>query len=217
MNLQKFDTLIFDLDNTLYQQASNFFLLIENKMNEFIHAKLQISTAEAAALRHDYYVTYKTTLNGLLKHHPNIDPLEFLDFVHDVPLQQISANPRLAVSLSKLPQQKIIFTNASESHAQRILNHLALDRFFDGIVAIDTMNFIPKPNDYAYEALCSSHNITPSKSLYFEDLSENLLPAAKLGMTTVLIENNCPKAMKHAHHKDIHYKANSVQAFFDQI
>ncbi len=215
--MKHFDTLIFDLDNTLYQQASNFFVLIENKMNQYIQTKLQISITEAAKLRHEYYVTYKTTLNGLLKHHKNIDPLEFLDFVHDVPLQQISANPKLRQTLSEFSQQKIIFTNSSVSHAQRILNHLELDTIFDGIVAIDTMNFIPKPHDYAYEALCSSHNINPNKSLYFEDLSENLLPAARLGMTTVLIENKCPKAMKHANHKDIHYKANSVQEFFDTV
>tara|TARA_R110002167_G_scaffold147748_1_gene340457 strand:- start:538 stop:1200 length:663 start_codon:yes stop_codon:yes gene_type:complete len=213
MLLEKYDTLIFDLDNTLYQQSSNFFLEIEKKMNEFLQLKLNLPIQEAAELRHEYYHAHKTTLNGLIKHHPQICPHEFLDYVHDVPLQQLQADKGLHAKLSSLQHQKIIFTNGSVKHAERILKRLEIQDMFDGIVAIDNMDFIPKPHDRTYEILCERHNIQPNKSLYFEDLSENLLPAAKLGMTTVLIENTCPKAMKHADHKDIHYRTNSVSEF----
>ena len=41
-----------------------------------------------------------------------VDPREFLDFVHDIDLARLTADPALVAALDRLPGRKFIFTNA---------------------------------------------------------------------------------------------------------
>ena len=43
-----------------------------------------------------------------------VEPREFLDDVHDIPLDRINRDDRLAHNLGRLPGRKIMFTNADE-------------------------------------------------------------------------------------------------------
>ena len=85
---------IFDLDNTLYRADAQFFSQIDRKMTEYIATYLKIDTVSARALQKQYLVDYGTSLSGLMAVH-NMDPAEFLDFVHDVDVSMLSPNPLL--------------------------------------------------------------------------------------------------------------------------
>ena len=49
-------------------------------------------------------------------------------------------------------------------------------------------NYIPKPEIQTYEKLIETYNINPNKTIMFDDIAKNLVPACKIGFTTVWID-----------------------------
>jgi putative hydrolase of the HAD superfamily len=214
MNLNNYNTFIFDLDNTLFSSNSNFFRKVEIRMEEFITLKLMVTQKQARSIRKSYFIKYKTTLNGLLKNHSNIDPIEYYNFLSEVSLNSLKPNINLNSLLSKINSHKVIFTNSTETYAIRLIKHLKLNNILTDIMSLDKMNFISKPHISTYKILCSTYNIDPTTAIYFDDLPENLIPAAKMGMTTVLITDANSKGLSIANHNGIHHKASSLENFF---
>jgi len=202
MELGHIQDWIFDLDNTLYRADSNFFSQIDYKMTAFISEYLGVSTPKATQLRKDYWVEYGTTLSGMIKVH-NMDPADFLDYVHDVDLSALSPEPALREILQALPGRKFIFTNGSKAHARNVAGHLNLWDLFDGSFGIEDAAYIPKPKTAPYKIFCDRFNITPDKAIMFEDSISNLKVPNALGMKTVLIASgqvwsHIPEAKKPA-------------------
>ena len=84
---------IFDLDNTLYNGQTKVFSEVDKKMSAFISKKLNVDLIKAKEIQKKYFYDTGTTLSGLMKY-DNIDPLEFLEFVHDICLLYTSPSPR---------------------------------------------------------------------------------------------------------------------------
>jgi putative hydrolase of the HAD superfamily len=82
------DTWLFDLDNTLYPAECDLFELIEARMGLYLERLLDCDAIEAKRVQKLYFHEYGTTLAGLTARH-SIDPQDFLDFVHDVPLDRL--------------------------------------------------------------------------------------------------------------------------------
>ena len=101
-----------------------------------------------------------TTLAGLMAEH-GVDPHDFLDFVHDIDLARLAADPALVAALDRLPGRKFVFTNASEDYARRVLDRLGLANAFDGMHDIHAMAYVPKPDPSGYAAICERHGIDP--------------------------------------------------------
>jgi putative hydrolase of the HAD superfamily len=121
-----------------------------------------------------------------LNHH--IDPDEFLDYVHDIPLHEyLQPNPALSAVLADLPQVKVVFTNASREHAERVLDVLGIREHFGQIVDVRDMGYESKPQLGAYRRICEILDVRPEECLLVEDNVRNLHPAKALGMTTVLV------------------------------
>ena len=119
----------------------------------------------------------------------DIDPYEYLDFVHNIPLEGfLQPDPGLKQMLERISSTKIIFTNASQAHASRILQHLEIEELFDQIIDIVALEFHNKPEPESYRRAIALAGISdPIKCVMVDDREENLLPANKLGMTTVLV------------------------------
>ncbi len=86
-----------------------------------------------------------------------------------------------------MPGRKLIFTNASARHAERVLERLGVADQFEAVFDIVAADFRPKPEPGPYACLIRRHNIDPSRSVMIEDQARNLKPAAALGMTTVWV------------------------------
>jgi putative hydrolase of the HAD superfamily len=185
------DFWVFDLDNTLYPASSGLFAQIDQRMRSYVRTRFGVDDQQARTIQKGYYRSYGTTLNGLMSEH-NVDPHEFLAFVHDIDVSSLHPNPSLAESIAALPGRKIVFTNGSAAHAARVTQRLGLDRSFDGVMDIFALNFRPKPQAEAYDALLTSFAAEPRHAAMFEDLPRNLLPAHKRGMTTVLVTGDHP-------------------------
>jgi putative hydrolase of the HAD superfamily len=180
------DFWVFDLDNTLYPASSGLFRQIDERMRAFVRARFGCDDGEAHAIQKGYYRSYGTTLNGLMHEH-GVDPHEFLGFVHEIDVTGLTPNPRLAAHLSELPGRKVVFTNGSARHAERVCRQLGLHGSFDGVMDIIALGFRPKPHTEAYETLFSHFKAAPTRAAMFEDLPRNLIPAHKLGVRTVLV------------------------------
>jgi putative hydrolase of the HAD superfamily len=191
MNLSDIKNWVFDLDNTLYSPEEDIFSQIDKRMTEFIISKFNVKEEEAFNIQKKYFLEYGTTLSGLMKRE-NIDPDEFLEFVHDINLEILKPNIELSKIIKNLPGDKFIFTNGSKKHAENVLKQLEMSGIFDDIFDIKESNFIPKPNINAYLNFIDKTKIEPDVSIMFEDIGRNLEAAKKLGMKTVLIKRNVP-------------------------
>jgi putative hydrolase of the HAD superfamily len=180
------DVWIFDLDNTLYPAESQFLGLVEVRMTEFVMRLSDLPFDEARALQKKYLVENGTTLSGLMANH-GVAPHDFMDYVHDVPLDALTPDTALHAGLARLPGRRLVFTNGSEKHARRVLDHLRLSHFFEDIFHVELAAFVPKPNRSTYDAMLKAHAVDPRRAAFFEDSERNLSPAAELGMVTVLV------------------------------
>jgi len=146
------------------------------------------------ATRDRYWTSYGTTLEGLRIHH-QVDPGDYLAYVHDLPLHQYLKHDQILRDLLiSLPQDLWIFTNADRHHAERVLRELGIADLFTGIVDLISMDFVVKPNPKSYQiALARAGGINPKNCVLFDDLLANLNGAKKLGFTTALVgENSIP-------------------------
>jgi putative hydrolase of the HAD superfamily len=179
---------IFDLDNTLYPEATKLFLQIDERIKAFISELLDVGDDAAYRVQKEYLVEYGTTLRGLMERH-DIAPHDFLEYVHDVDLEVIPPDPRLVASLRRLPGAKYIFTNGSRAHAEAVLGRLGAEREITEIFDIETADFLPKPAPQTYAALVGHFDIEPDRAVIIEDMVRNLKPAHDMGMTTVWLNS----------------------------
>ncbi len=180
------DIFVFDLDNTLYPAESNLFAQVDVKIGEYVQNLLSLDPVEARALQKQYLVNHGTTLKGLMENH-NVDPHHYLDAVHDIDMEPIKADPALRQSLEALDGRRIVFTNADQTYAERVLERLGVADLMEGIFDIHAADLDPKPKPHVYDKFLVDHDVNPARAIMFEDMARNLVPAHALGMATVWI------------------------------
>ena len=62
--------------------------MIDFNMKDFISKKLEIPIEQAFKIQKKFYKKYGTTLFGLMKYY-DIDPDEFLDYVHNIDFSKL--------------------------------------------------------------------------------------------------------------------------------
>jgi putative hydrolase of the HAD superfamily len=185
---QRTQVWIFDLDNTLYPAECNLFAQVDRRMGEFIARYLGVPLEYARHLQKTYYRQFGTTLSGLMQVH-RMDPKAFLDYVHDIDLACVPESPELAAAIERLPGRKLILTNGSRGHAERVAGKLGVLHHFEDIYDIVAADFIPKPTATCYDRFLSAHGVEAAASAMFEDMPHNLEAPHALGMTTVLVHS----------------------------
>jgi putative hydrolase of the HAD superfamily len=179
--------ILFDLDETLYPRQSGLMAGIGRLMSRYMEERLGMSPTEVPALREHYYHTYGTTMRGLQIHH-GIDPEDYLAYVHDIPLEDyIDPNDELDRVLAEIETEKVIFTNASEEHARRVLAILGIEGHFNRIIDVRALGYISKPDPEAFQRALEILGVQGDECLIVDDNVRNLSPAKKLGMITVLV------------------------------
>jgi putative hydrolase of the HAD superfamily len=181
---------VFDLDNTLYPAHCNLFTQVDQRMGEFIARYLGVPFAYARHLQKTYYRQFGTTLSGLMQVH-KMDPKAFLDYVHDLDLSVVAEHPELAAAIERLPGRKLIFTNGSRAHAERVAGKVGILHLFEGIFDIVASDYMPKPLPACYDLFLKAHGVDAGVSAMFEDMPHNLEAPHTLGMTTVLVRSDC--------------------------
>ena len=207
---------IFDLDNTLYSGQTEVFSEVDKKMSAFISKKMNVDLIKAKEIQKKYFYEYGTTLSGLMKQ-DNIDPHEFLEFVHDIDISWLPKDLKLKDELIKIKEKKFIFTNGSHAHVENVTKQLGIDGLFDGAFDIVDANFVPKPHIDPYKKIIDKFKIEPTKSILIEDIAHNLEQAKNLGMKTCWLENEEAFAKKDADKPYIDYKIKNLPSFLQKI
>jgi putative hydrolase of the HAD superfamily len=207
------DWLCFDLDNTLYPLSNGLWGAIDHRIQSYVAETLNLPLDEAKKVQKHYWRTYGTTLAGLMAEH-GVQPGPYLAYVHNFDVSPyMGPNPRLKALLAALPQRKLIFTNASSQHARNVLRALEVESFFEYVIGVEEVDYLPKPNPQAYEKCLALTGVTPTRSMFLDDLPENLKPAKKMEMITALVSSQ-----KHvpAEYVDYHLtRIEDLAAVFD--
>lgn len=214
---------IFDLDNTLYPAECNLFAEVDQRMGMFIARYLGVSFAQARHLQKSYYQQFGTTLAGLMRVH-RMDPEPFLEYVHDIDLTAVPEHPELADAIDRLEGRKLIFTNGSRRHAERVAEKLGVLHLFEDICDIAACEFVPKPDVDAFNRMIRRHNVDAACAAMFEDMPHNLEAPHALGMTTVLVRSSY---MDHPVQEQmrrwtelpehVHHMTDDLRSFLDQV
>jgi len=185
-DLRHVDTWLFDLDNTLYPLESGLGADISERITTYVEELTGLPRDEARTLQKRYLEEHGLTLKGLMVNH-GVDPDEYHAVFADLSLEVLARDHELIAAIQRLPGRRLIFTNADASHAQRVMDHLGLADLFSEVFHIESAGFIPKPDPQSFQRLIAAHAIDPATTAFFEDRALNLEPAARLGMTTVLV------------------------------
>ncbi len=190
---------VFDLDNTLYDPSVRLFDQIEVRMTNYVSNLLNVSKEEADHLRGHYWKQYGTTLAGLMREH-DIEPIAYLEDVHDIDFSVLSPDPILADRIARLPGRKIVYTNGSMPYALNVLKARGLRDVFGAVYGVEHAGFRPKPEQAAYEAVFALDGVAPEEGAMFEDDIRNLMAPHAMGMRTVLVGPDFPYEADHIHH-----------------
>ena len=219
MNCDTYDYWIFDLDNTLYDIKLSLFKRVSIRITQFIINYFGITKNEALKLQRELYLKYGLTLRGLIVE-KKIEPQDFLKYVHDVEFPELKIDNELKSLLSKLKGKKYVYTNASYQHAKNILKLLGVMEEFEYILDIEATDFIPKPNIESYKIMKKKlclRNKDMDKAIFIEDTARNLVPAKKLGMSTVWMENSFNENDFKKNFTYIDYSFKNVKSFLKFI
>ncbi len=216
-------TWIFDLDNTLYPAECNLFAQVDRRMGEFIAKYLGVPYEYARHLQKSYYRQFGTTLAGLMQVH-KLDPKAFLDYVHDIDLSVVPEHPELSAVISRLPGRRLIFTNGSRRHAERVAEKLGVLHLFEDICDIAACEYVPKPSPDAFDRMVRRHGVAPETAAMFEDMPQNLEAPHVLGMTTVLVHSSYydhPIQLKIRQWREppehVHHMTENLAGFLGQV
>lgn len=192
---------VFDLDNTLYPPSARLFDQIEVKMTRYVMNALRVDQAEANRLRNLYWRQHGTTLAGLMREH-DLDPVPYMIDVHDISLDHLQKDAELAGRIAALPGQKIVYTNGSAPYAERVLQARGLNGLFDGIYGVEHADYLPKPEQAAFEQVFAQAGVAPASAAMFEDDPRNLAAPHQMGMRTVHVAPDPHSADHIEYHTD---------------
>jgi putative hydrolase of the HAD superfamily len=214
--LDHVETWVFDLDNTLYPAACNLFDQIDRKMGEFIARRFACDFDAAKRMQKDFFAKYGTTLRGLMDEH-GMDPADYLDYVHELDLDALPPSPALDAALGRLPGRKLIFTNGTKRHAERVTARLGIAHHFEAMFDIVDSDYLPKPDPRPYDVFVRRFAVDPRKAAMFEDVPRNLAPAAALGMTTVWIPGLARHQPDETTSQHIHHVAEDLAEWLGRL
>jgi len=187
LQADRYTTLVFDLDETLYESSTGIWQAIRDRIGLYMHDRMGFDWETIPGLRANLFTTYGTTLRGLITLY-DVDLQDYLDFVHDIPMQTfLKPDPELRDLLNSYPQRKIIFTNADRRHAQRVVKALGIDSAFDQIIDIRDIEPHCKPMPEAFQAALKMADLEPAHCVMLDDSQSNLATARSLGMGTIRV------------------------------
>ncbi|XP_060178795.1 uncharacterized protein LOC132608984 isoform X2 [Lycium barbarum] len=195
-----FDSIIFDLDDTLYSSKTGIGQALKKNIDDFLVEKCGFPESKASALRVELFKTYGSSLSGLRAIGYDVDADDYHSYVHGrLPYDLIKPDAQLRSILCSINQRKIIFTNSDRIHAIKALDRLGIKDCFEQIICFETMNFnlskatrpeeipvILKPSMKAMNIAIEAAQVDPCRTLFLDDNVKNIAAGKAVGLRTVL-------------------------------
>lgn len=184
---------LFDLDNTLHDASAGMFASIDICMTRAVMTLLGVDEEAAQQLRRRYWWRYGATLIGMVKHH-GVDPGAFLHHSHDFDIEShVHTTRGLRALLRRLPGRKVLFTNAPEQYARRVIQRIGIAREFEALWAVEQMRlqgeFAVKPSVRLMRQVLAREGVPAHKVILVEDTPANLKSAWRVGISGVLVRH----------------------------
>ena len=218
-NKNKIDTLVFDVDDTLYTFDCGFTVYRNTKViEEYMVAKLGFKDrASAKAFRDPLFKIHHSSVklfqlasdNGTLPLRPDgtrpvFRPEELGDWFANCDMHTYldqCVDTKLFEALRELKQAglKIVaFSNAPRKYCLRILKILKLLPLFDEdkIFGVDDTMPLAKPDPRTFHYVLDKVGSKAQHSVMFEDSMKNLRSAKSIGMKTCLVTGKPESAAK---------------------
>lgn len=209
MNGSRVTTLIFDVDDTLYDVGCGFsdHRNYEGAPNFMVESLGFRDFESAKKIRDEYFERYHSTTKALTvaelegrfpplesgqsAKQPRFDPKELDEFFATKLNFQLLGGKKTSLfhDLKACPLQKIIFSNGPRSYVKRILQELGLLEIFDNERIFAVTDVLPacKPEAEAFEKVFRSVGVTAAECVMIEDSMKNVRRAKVLGLGTVLV------------------------------
>lgn len=196
-----FDSILFDLDDTLYLSKLGFGEATKRNIDDFLVEKCGFPESKASSLRVELFKKYGSSLAGLRALGYDIDADDYHSFVHGrLPYDLIKPDAQLRNLLRSINQRKIIFTNSDKNHAIKVLDGLGIRDCFEQIICFETMNpnlskasrpdeipVVLKPSLEAINIAIDAAEVDPRHTLFFDDNVRNIAAGKAVGLRTVLV------------------------------
>lgn len=214
LDLSKITTLIFDVDDTLYDVGTGFTAHRNGEgATSFMVAKLNFPDQPTAQVVRDKYFE---------KYHSTAKALVVAEEEGQLPIQKEQGqqkngekkkifspkdlskwwteklnfsllggpNPNLVSMLESCPLNLVAFSNGPRSYVLKVLKEIGLDKAFppEKVFAVDDVLPLCKPEKGAFEKVMNAVGVKDaSECIMVEDSMKNIRVAKELGMGTVLI------------------------------
>ncbi len=182
------ETLIFDLDDTLYPHghflSDEYFMEL---LNTYASIACKISLEEAKAISQCYIDENAEDPMFLWEQEHGLNLDDVCLFVDQQDISHLKPCPQINKFLADWQGKAVVFTNAHKSHAERLLEHLHIEPYIEYTCDRTTRNERMKPDLDIYHELLEKIGEDPKNCIMFEDKHTNLAPAHDMGMATVLV------------------------------
>jgi putative hydrolase of the HAD superfamily len=206
---KKITTLIFDIDDTLYDVSTGFTASRNGEaVQRFMMEYLDFPDLESANnIWEEYFVRYHSTAKALVvaeeegrlpppkdptkAKSPRFDPNDLAEYwATNLNFERLgSPKKRLLQDLKDCKLTHVAFTNGPRKYAKRVLQELGLFEVFgeERLFAVDDVLPSCKPDKEAFEKIFLKLGVTAEECVMFEDSMKNIRRAKELNMKTVLV------------------------------
>jgi len=179
--------LLFDLDNTLYSEATGLETGVAQRMNQFIAEMFNLPVPDAIRFRREHARPYGTTLEWLMRERGFAEPEKYFRYIHpDGEEDCLEPDHVLRLMLNDIRLPKAVLTNAPLEHAERVLRRLDIVDCFTGVYDIRFNHLIGKPDPDAYRRVLRSAGFSLEETLFIDDLPRYVKGYVDLGGPAVL-------------------------------
>jgi len=201
-------TIIFDVDDTLYDVSTGFTAYRNGgAAQQFMVDRLDFpDLASAKALRDEYFERYHATAKALTMaekegrfpppkdpekaQYPRFKTADLAEYwAANLKFDLLEPKKKFLQDLIDCPLQLVAFSNGPRKYVQRVLLELGLKEIFgkDRLFAVDDVLPSCKPEKEAFEVVFSRIGAKAEQCIMVEDSMKNIRCAKKLGMKTVLV------------------------------
>jgi putative hydrolase of the HAD superfamily len=137
------DTVIFDVDDTLYPLGTGLQKACGLNIQAFMVERLGFPPETAADDCARMYKQFGTTMGGLVQEGYIFDFDDYHSIAHGrLPYQNLQRDPTLRQILLSMPQRRMIFSNANDVHIAEALKRLGIEDCFERIISFEAvMNY----------------------------------------------------------------------------
>lgn len=206
---QRITTLIFDVDDTLYDIGTGFTAHRNGEAAElFMVEKLGFpDRASAKKIRNEYFEKYHSTAKALIvaeqegkfpeplagseTNSPRFDPKDLAQYWADNLNFALLGRPKteLLHDLKACPLNLVAFSNGPRKYVSRVLQTLGLYDLFgeERLYAVDDVLPYCKPEAEAFQVVFNDLSVRAEECVIVEDSMKNIRRSKDLGLKTVLI------------------------------